>query len=135
MPTIQLALIYALSYWFALTAVPGLVDRTSDFVYLVAAAIGFAILMFVVPYVLDFFKLPKKNLSANVLIGGILTLVYTYILKPGILGIISMPPSAVVGNVSDPTSFFRLELDEFGIILFITVVSVLIVNILEFDSR
>jgi len=135
MKTAETIIKYFLVYWFSLTSVPGLVQRTNDFINMSLASLGFAVLMLILPFVLDFFKLPKKNPSAIALVGGILTLIYTIILKAGIGGIIQFPQSAIFGDAKTITSLFKFELQEFGIILFVTVVSILLVILLDYKKK
>lgn len=126
MAKVQEAFKYFLAYWFTLTAVPGVTNNTNQFFDFVIASIGFVVVMFLIPYILGFFKIDDGNLIIFLLLSSVITVLYTYILKPGLFGIIYFPGSAVIGMEQDPSSFLRFEVGEFGIIIFVGIVSLLI---------
>jgi hypothetical protein len=134
MDLVQKILKYILIFWFVLTSVPGMVSR-NQFTAFILMSFGFAVIMLLMPSVLGFFKLPEKNISANILIGSLLTMLFCYICKPGILSLIDFPPKSIFGQISSPTSLLRIELNEFGIIVYLALISVIIVAILNHKEK
>ena len=131
MSQIQNAVKSFLVYWFTLSVVPGLINDTNQFSDLALASFGFSIIFMILPGILAFFKFKKDHLSALVLIGGLLSIAYTFILKPGILGLIYFPQGAAFGQVSSQVSLLHFELDEFGIIIFVGILSIVLAIFLD----
>ena len=134
MKTVQKIIKYILAYWFSLTIVPGFINNTNSFTDIMLASGGFAAVILIVPIVISFFKLPKKNPTANFLVSAIMVSVYTFLIKPGALGLIYFPHDIVLGN-GKKESLFTFEVTEFGIIILIAMVSSFIVVILNQKTR
>lgn len=122
---------YMLIYWFSLTTVPTLLSKNTQLPQLLAACLGFALILQILPNILTFFKLPAKNIAANILLGSILTTIYTYIIKNGVIGLVYIPYPIIIGDVSDPKSIFRFELSEFGVILYIGISAIILYSIIN----
>lgn len=122
---------YFLSFWFVVTLVPGMVSTTNDPYTLALSSIGFATIMFLLPTIMTFFKLKEKNPVGFFLVGFIFTVIYIYILKPGVIGFLYIPPTA---NFEKLLPFIP-DFTEFGIILFISVISVGLATILNLKTK
>ncbi len=112
-----------------------MLSNTNSFVDVSIAAIGFAFLTLFVPFVLTFFKLPEKNPSAKIMVGCLMTLAYVFSLKPGITGLLYIPPKTSIGDTVEYLKNYAIELNEFGIIILIVVISVLLVTILDLKKK
>lgn len=135
MKDIQKFITYFLAFWFSVTVIPEMLSNTNDFIDVSIAAFGFALLTMFVPFVLVFFKLPERNPSAKILVGGLLTLAYVFVLKPGITGLLYIPPKVSVGDTIDILKNYAIDLNEFGIIILIVIISVLLVSILDLKKK
>lgn len=122
---------YFLAFWFGFTLVPGLLGSSNDPGTVSLAASGFAILMFVLPELVGFLKLPDHKVPVMFIFNFIFSALYIYILKPGIIGLLYLPKTANLKSLS----INMPDLNEFGIILFVSLVAVIIVTVLNLKVK
>lgn len=126
MKLIQEFTIYFLSFWFPLSFIPGIYNSWGTFINSVIASLGFVAVAYFMPYVLSFFKIDDKKMHLVIGAGITITSIYTYLLKPGIIGLLYFPNELIFGNEVQIFDFIRFDIGEFGIILFVGAVSFLL---------
>jgi hypothetical protein len=119
-----------LIYWFCLSAVYLLSDKSNPISNITAVSFGIGIVLLSGNLILDFLKLPRKNVSAQFGVIFVLTFIFTYIMKPGILGIIYYPAQLEISS-----EFIIPILNEFGIILSISLIATIVYIILNWKEK
>lgn len=119
-----------LVYWFTLTLIPGIINDTNQPLDFAIASLGFVVIIYIIPLILGFLKFDPRNDSTYLLVGSIITTAYTFVLKPGLLGLLYFPQTTIIGD-SNPASTLRFELNEFGIIVVVGILSLLLNLFLE----